>query len=155
MRIQRRVALLSAAGVGLYALAAAAPLGLYSYFWTDHVSQGDVPWRQIGQSFVSGACASIALVAVVCLGLANRRAGRRAVWSSLAPGLLFLSMPAGQGVNVLLHTKRIWAGLPAAASEWSTFEAYLRSNTVSGLVALGAAFIALLFVQGGARGEAA
>ncbi len=44
--------------------------------------------------------------------------------------------PLCQGVNVLLHTRRMWAGPSATSSQWNPFDEYLYSDTLVGFLAL-------------------
>jgi hypothetical protein len=134
-----------AAGIGMFGLAMTAGLALYPFFWTSHAMKDDVPWYFIGQSLVGGLCAAGGVIAIVALGILARRRYGPEVWTRLAPPLLFLSYPVGQGVNVLLHTQRIWAGPEAARSEWATFDEYLYSNIVAACLTLGFVFSLFIF----------
>jgi hypothetical protein len=129
------------AGVLLYAVAAFAPLVLYRHFWTYHAMNQEVPWYFMGQALVDGACAAVALALCLILGAVAGRQLGRAVWSSLIPAFLFLSVPIGRGVAILLWTRRIWEGPSAASSAWKTFDQYLYGTNIVGFVSLGIAFV--------------
>ena len=124
--MSRRGALTTVAGVGvlLYGLAAFAPLALYRHFWTSHTMGDEVPWYFMGQALVDGACAAVALALTIVLGARTRQRLGRAVWGSLIPAFLFLSVPIGRGVAVLVRTRNIWEGPPSASSAWRTFDQY-------------------------------
>jgi hypothetical protein len=154
MTARSRLGLVGASGLGLYGCAVAAALVLHSQFWTSRAMGESVPWYFIGQSLVGGACAAVAFALTVVLGVLSRSTCGPAVWSSLAPAVLFLSYPIGQGVNVLLHTRRIWAGLSAASSQWKTFDEYLYSNTSAGLLTV-ALVAGMMFVRRHSSSEGA
>jgi hypothetical protein len=96
----------------------------------------EVPWSFMGQTLVSGLCALVALLVTIALGLVARRRLGPAVWGSLAPALLFLSVPVGQGLSVLLFTQGIWTGGSSASTHWRSFTDYLYGTTIAGLLAL-------------------
>lgn len=128
--------LVGIAGVALYGAAAFGPLAVSGRFWTARTLGEEVPWYYMGQAFVSGVWATGGLVLCGALGsVASRRFGGE-IWNSLIPAFLFLSMPFGRGVGVLLHTSRIWEGPSRATSAWRTFDEYLFGVEVSGHVAL-------------------
>ncbi len=136
--------LLVAAGLLIYAVALGSPLLLQRYFWTNEAMGQQVPWYFMGRTLIAGACAALGLLLTLALGVvAGRRLGP-AVWGSLVPALLFLSVPVGQGLSVLLYTERIWAGAASAASRWRTFDEYLYGTTLAGLLTLAVA-CAVLF----------
>jgi hypothetical protein len=56
----------------------------------------------------------------------------------------------GQGVNVLLHTNRIWSE-PEASTRWKTFDEYLRSDSLSGFVTLAMTAVAVCYLSWPAR----
>ncbi len=155
MRAQAFRNLVGAGGIGIFGVATVAGLVLYPHFWTSRAMGDEVPWYFIGESLVSGLCAAGGAIVIVGLGILARRRYGPDVWSTLAPPLLFLSYPVGQGVNVLLHTQRIWAGPAAARSDWATSDEYLYSNTVATCLTLGFAIGLFIFYMWRRRSERA
>jgi hypothetical protein len=142
--------LVAVAGVALYVAAMAAAFAVYPHFWTNARMSNEIPWYFIGRTFVTGACALLALVVTIVLGaLASARWGRDA-WAALMPAILFLAIPVGQGVNVLLHTRSIWSEA-SASSDWKHFDEYLRSNSWAAYITL-AITLAIFCVVGVAIG---
>ena len=70
----------------------------------------------MGNAFIDGVAAAVALLLCAILGSVAARKLGAAVWGTLMPVFLFLSTQLGRGVAVLLHSRRIWAGPDAATS---------------------------------------
>ena len=142
--------MLSAAGIGLYALAAFAPLAIHPYLWTSRAMGSDVPWYFMGQDLVGGIAALLALLLGALLAAVACRRHGPAVWGASMPAFLFLASPIGRGVAVLLHSRRIWAGPPEAESDWGSFAEYLAATGRAQFIALGvaAAVVVVLLLLG-------
>ena len=127
----------------IYALSAYASFAVYGYFWTSTRLGEALPWYFIGQTFVKGLSAALTLLLLLLLGLLMHRRFGRVVWARLAPFFYVLSVPLGQGVNVLLHTRRIWS--TSAETDWVNADEYLRSDAAAGFAAL---VVALVLIVG-------
>ncbi len=126
----RQLNLVSIAGILVFGLALVVAHLTYPYFWTSRAMARDEPWYFIGRTFVGAACAAAGLLVTVVLGLATQARLGREVWIRLMTPFLFLSYPVGQGVNVILHTDRIWEE-SAASTPWKTFDEYQRSDATA------------------------
>jgi hypothetical protein len=124
------------AGVGLYAIAAFAPLFVLPDFWTRSTIGSEIPWYFIGQAFIEGVAAAVAFLLCAILGAVAARRYGAAAWGALMPAFLFLSTQLGRGIAVLLHTRRIWAGPDAAESDWLTFADFATGTTRGQFLAL-------------------
>ena len=133
-----------AAGLALYAAAVFLPIFFYPHFWTSRAMGDEVPWYFMGCAFIDGVAASLALLLCTVLGVTASRRFGRAVWNSLIPAFVFLSAPIGDGLAVLLHSRRIWEGPASATSHWRTFDEYLHGIGVASFAALAVAFVAVL-----------
>ncbi len=131
------------AGIAVYGIAQGAALLIYPHFWTSKTMGHEAPWYFIGQTFIAGLSATVALLVIGVLGLLAQRSLGRAVWGSLMPAILFLSYPVGQGINVLLHTEHLWVG-PSASTDWSSFDQYITSTSLAGFLTLAVATALLL-----------
>jgi hypothetical protein len=125
MRHIARTGLVVTAGLLLYGVAAFAPIPLHSHFWTSRTLDQDLPWYFMGRAFLEGVCAAVALPLLVLLGLLARRHLGRDAWTALFPPLVFLAIPFGRGLAVLLGTRHIWAGPSSASTTIRTFDQYL------------------------------
>ena len=143
MTTPRGYLLVAAAGIGLYALAVFAALSVYPAFWTSRTMGSDVPWYFMGQAFINGVAAAVALLLCAILGMIAARTVGPAAWHALMPAFLFLCPEFGGGVAVLLHSRRIWAGPDAAESDWLTFADYASGTSRGQFIALaiGAAIV--------------
>jgi hypothetical protein len=140
MRARWPFLVVGAAGVLLYASAIAVSNVLYPHFWTSSTIYQEVPWYYMGEDFIDGLCAAVALALCAILGaLASRKWGPT-ILGSLIPTSFFLTSSIGEGVAVLLNSRRIWAGPAAASSDWKTFDEYLHGTSVFGYLALGVSF---------------
>jgi hypothetical protein len=128
-------ALLGAVGLILYGAAMFGSIAAYHAFWTDQRFGDTVPWYYVGQTFVQGSFALVALLVILGLGFGTSRWLGPSVWSNLWPAAIFLSSPTGQWVNVMAHTSHIWSPTDATCA-WATFDEYLRSNTAAGVVSM-------------------
>jgi len=108
-------------GVLVYGAAMYAGDVAYDSFWTSRSTISGVPWYFIGRVFITAIFAAAGLLLALGVGLLTHVRLGKDVWVGLAPALLFLSPPVGQGVNVLLHTDHIW-DRSAASTEWQTFD---------------------------------
>ncbi len=124
MKMPRGYWIVIFAGVGIYMAAGFAPIVISPFFWTSHTISSEVPWYFMGNAFIDGVAAAVALLLCAILGTVASRNLGTAVWGVLMPVFLFLSTPIGRGVAVLLHSRRIWAGPDAATSDWLTFTDY-------------------------------
>lgn len=145
MKMPNGATSLMVAGVAVYAIAAFVPLAIHPYLWTGRTMESDVPWHFMGHDFVAGVSAAVGLLLCILFGAVAARRGGPAMWGCLTPAFLFLSAPIGRGVAVLLHSRRIWAGLPAAESDWRTFAEYAQATVRAQFIAL---FIAAAVVCG-------
>jgi len=145
-RAQTRLRVLTWSAIAIYAASSAASIALYSQFWTSERMGDNVPWYYIGRSFFGGVWAVAAMLLVGMLAFAIGRDLGRSVWGAVMPALLFLSPPLAQGINVLLHTQRIWSPT-TAVSQWHTFDDFLRSDAIAMFVGivLAAAILAPLW----------
>jgi hypothetical protein len=135
--------LMAVAAIVVYGVAQGCSLFIYPHFWTSKTMGSEVPWYFIGQTFITGLCAAAGLLVVGILGLLAQRSLGKAVWGSLMPAILFLSFPLGQGMNVLLHTRRVWTG-QGASTDWSSFEQYLTSTSLAAFLSLAVATVLAL-----------
>jgi hypothetical protein len=142
---QRWGSSVGAGGIALYAGALVAGFILYPHFWTSSRMGDAVPWYFIGRGFIDGACALAALVLVLILGAVASSRWGRTVWGSLIPAAIFLSWPIGQGMNVLLHTSRIWSQ-GQATTQWTNFNEYMWSNGIAAVVSL--TVVSILIARG-------
>jgi len=78
------------AGVGLYALAAFAPLFVLPDFWTRSTIGSEIPWYFIGQAFIEGVAAAVAFLLCAILGAVAARRYGAAAWGALMPAFLDL-----------------------------------------------------------------
>lgn len=134
-------------GIGLYALAAFAPLILHPNFWTTGTLGSEIPWYFMGQTFIEGVSAAVALVLCAVLGVVAARKLGPAAWGALMPAFLFLSTQLGRGVAVLLHSRRIWAGPEVAETDWLTFADYASGTSRAQVISLAIALAVLLGVH--------
>lgn len=136
MTTRRPLSLLGMGGVLIFGVAVSASLVLSPYFWTDETFGQDVPWYFMGRDFVRGVCATVGLLVTIILGLIASRTYGRAVWRSLFPAFIFLSLYVGQGLSVFLFTNRIWEGAASASSQWRSFEDYIFGSSVAAVLTL-------------------
>lgn len=141
MTTHRDHLIVTIAALGIYGVAAFAPLAVQGYFWTSSAMGSDVPWYFMGQDLLGGAAAALGLFLVAVLAAWALRNHGPAVLGALPPVLLFLSTAIGRGVAVLLHTRHIWKGPPAAESDWQSFAEYSSATNVAQYVALGTATV--------------
>jgi hypothetical protein len=127
--------LVGLAAVLLYGLALYAAHHSYPHFWTSRAMSAEEPWYFVGQVFVEALFTAAALLLIITLGLLTQGKLGKEVWSRLLPTFFFLLPSVGQGVNVLLHTERIWDE-STASTQWKTFEQYLASNSIAGFLTL-------------------
>jgi len=132
------------AGVAIYASAAFASVVVSPFFWTSRTIGAEVPWYFMGNAFIDGVAAAVALLLCAILGSVAARKLGAAVWGTLMPAFLFLSTQRGRGVAVLLHSRRIWAGPDAATSDWLTFTDYASGTNRATFIALACATAAAL-----------
>ena len=132
------------AGVAIYASAAFASVIVSPFFWTSHTIGAEVPWYFMGNAFIDGVAAAVALLLCAILGSVAARKLGAAVWGTLMPAFLFLSTQLGRGFAVLLHSRRIWAGPDAATSDWLTFTDYASGTNLATFIALACATAAAL-----------
>ena len=65
------------AGIAVYGIAQGAALLIYPHFWTSKTMGHEAPWYFIGQTFIAGLSATVALLVIGVLGLlAQRSLGR-------------------------------------------------------------------------------
>lgn len=133
-------------GVLVYGVSMYAGHVAYASFWTSRSTISGVPWYFIGRVFIAAIFAAAGLLLTLGVGLLTQASLGKDAWASLAPALLFLSPPVGQGVNVLLHTDRIW-DRSTASTEWETFDQYLSSNSLAAFVTLAIATTLILTLR--------
>jgi len=146
MNQSRELNLIGVAGVLVYALALGAAAFTYPNFWTSQAMGDDIPWYFIGQDFVRGIFGCIGIAITVVLGLIMQARLGVDVWGRLVPALLFLSMPVGDIVNVILHTHSIWDP-GTASSEWKTFAQYSSSQILTMVVTLATVTLLLFMLR--------
>jgi len=144
MKMPRGYWIVTFAGVGIYMAAAFAPIVISPFFWTSHTIGSEVPWYFMGNAFIEGVAAAVALLLCAILGTVAARNLGTAVWGVLMPVFLFLSTPIGRGVAVLLHSRRIWAGPDAATSDWLTFTDYSAGTHLATSIAMAVAMAMVL-----------
>lgn len=138
MRPATRLQVLTWSAIAIYAASGAASVAFYGRFWTSGRMGDAVPWYFIGRSFLGGVSAAVAMVLIGALAVIVGRGLGKSVWGALMPAVLFLSLPLAQGVNVLLHTRRVWSPT-TAVSGWHTADAFLRSDGIAMFVGLAVA----------------
>ena len=144
MTTPRGYLIVAFAGVGLYAMAAFAPIVISPFLWTSHTIGSEVPWYFMGNAFIEGVAAAVALLLCAILGTVAARKLGPEVWGTLIPAFFFLSTQLGRGVAVLLHSRRIWAGPPSAESDWLTFTDYASGTSNAQGIALACAAAVVL-----------
>jgi hypothetical protein len=133
------------AGLLIYCGYSYAAFTLDSHFWTDRTISQEVPWYYLGKAVVNGACATVALLLVLLLGLVAKRILGKQGWPMLFSWLGLLAMPIAEGLSVLLFTRRIWAGPAEASTSITTFEQYMHVTSVASYLAL-ACFAVLMLL---------
>ena len=144
MKMPRGYWIVIFAGLGISMAAGFAPIVISPFFWTSHTISSEVPWYFMGNAFIEGVAAAVALLLCAILGTVAARNLGTAVWGVLMPVFLFLSTPIGRGVAVLLHSRRIWAGPDAARSDWLTFTNYSAGTNLATSIALACAAAVVL-----------
>jgi hypothetical protein len=99
------------------------------------------PWYYIGQDFVAAVWFTAAAVLMLAFAVASSvRLGPNA-WTALAVALTDFASKIGLGVNVLLHTSRLWEA-SNAVSRWPTLQAYQESRQLALTFSLSAGVLA-------------
>ena len=96
---------------------------------------GSPPWYFIGQDAVDAVWSSAAAVLMLAFSLAGLRRLGPGVWAGLGVALIGFTGKVGAGANILLHTRQPWDS-SRASTEWTTFDAYLRSQQASFSISL-------------------
>lgn len=91
---------------------------------------GSPPWYFIGQDAVDAVWSSAAAVLMLAFSFASIRRLGPGVWACLGVAVTSFLVKIGAGANVFVHTRHLWDS-SRAFSEWTTFEAYLRSQQTS------------------------